>query len=401
MMFMWVASVTPLTGFNMSKNPILMPIYVLIILYYIVRYCNKSIKPLMAVISIFGIWYVASCIKYEGIQGIQFQPIYSILIAHVAFNIYTKKEFLYLFEKYLLFFCCLSLIVWISVNLATSTVLPFMHSIAVVENQPPTETSSFIVGVGSQITMGVRRNIGFTWEPGKFSCWVILGMFLNLIRHRFKLNSKNNISFWILMATLLSTLSTTGYALLAVIILFYIMNRGGKARLLVIVLVSLLLPSIIGLSFMGEKIMGLSNVEGDITAVYYYSSQGQEVITPQRIAGFYFDILNFIHDFWLGYNQNENSYVSRVFFDGISVVMSNGVLNILAKYGIFVGIFFYYWLFRSSKYLSKELNYNGEYMFAILFLVMSISYDFWENCILMFFYLSSFYNRYPSYQISK
>lgn len=397
MMFMWVASVTPLTGFNFGNNPILMPVYLVILFFYYVKYCKHSFKPLLIILLLFLFWYIISCFKYGNLQGFQFQPIYSILIAHIAFNIYNKEEFIYLFGKFLLFFCILSLVVWFAVNLVPSIALPFMHSIAVIENQPPTETNSVIVGVGSHITMGLRRNIGFTWEPGKFSCWIILGIYFNLISKKFKL--KGNTSLYIYVVTLLTTMSTTGYSMLAILILFFILNKRSKASKFYILLISiLLLPIVLGLSFMGDKISGLMNIDGEVDAIIYSSSHGADVVTPQRFSGILFDCMNFINDFWFGYNQNENSYTTKILFDGISVAVSNGVINILSKYGVFIGAFFYYWLFKSSKSLSDSLNYKGKYMFALVFLTMSISYDFWENCILMFFYFRSYYSKFsPSY----
>lgn len=393
MMFMWVASATPLTGFNISKNPILMPIYLLIIAYYWVKYCKNSLKPIIVYISLFTIWYTISCLKYDSIQSFPFPILYSIIIAHIAFNIFSKEEFLYLYENILVKLCVLSLIVWIGANILPNTVPSFMHAIAVIENNPPTETNSFIVGMGSQFTMGIRRNIGFTWEPGRFACWIILGMYVNLIINKFKIGF-NNRNLYILLFSLLSTMSTTGYSLLGVIILFYVINKKGVTKLFITILSIALIPSIAGLAFMGEKITTLLDIENDIQSVYYFDRNGADIVTPQRFAGLYFDSLNFVHDFWFGYNQNEHSYITDTYFNGITVTMSDGVINILSKYGVFVGMFFYYWLFRSSIYLSKSLQYNGKYIFAFLFLAMSISYDFWENCTMMFFYFSAFYNKY-------
>ena len=101
MMFMWVASVSDLTSFNFGRNPILMPIYLIILAYYYKKYCTYSYKPLIIFLSIFVLWIIASYLKFGNYIGFQFQPIYSIIIAHVAFNIYEKDEFFRLFEKIL------------------------------------------------------------------------------------------------------------------------------------------------------------------------------------------------------------------------------------------------------------------------------------------------------------
>lgn len=395
MMFLWMARTTPLTSFNFGKNPVFMPLYLAVLAYFYIKYCKYSYKPLLLLSSLFLGLYIISCLKYNSIQTFSFQPIYYLIITHVAFNIYNKNDFLFFFEKVLVWFCTLSLIVWGLANFFPSFFPSFMHRIAVYENHPPTEANSIIVGIGESFAMGIRRNIGFTWEPGIFSCFVILGMYFNLIRNRFKIFPvKKNLNFYILLITLLSTLSTTGYTALGVIILFYILNVSTKAKLFVVVLSIIALPSIISLSFMSDKIVGLMDIDNEIKAVNYLSGQGMDVITPQRFGGLYFDVLNFMNDPLFGFWQNENSHVQNMVFNGVGIWMSDGVIQVLARYGIFMGIFFYYNLFKSSKYLSRVFEYKGQYMFAFLFILISISYDFWENCILMYIYFCTFYMRY-------
>ena len=400
MMFMWVASVTPLTGFNFSKNPILMPIYLMIILHYYANYCWRSKKPLLYVVGIFGIWFIFSCLKYHSIQPFQFPPLYSIAIAHIAFNIFEKKEFLKFFEDVLVKLCVLSLVVWGAANVIGGPFVDFMHSIAVLENAPPTETNSIIVGLGSQFEMGIRRNIGFTWEPGRFSCWIILGMFTNMIRHNFSfILIWKNKNFLILLLSLLSTFSTTGYSALGIIILCYILNKKSFLLKAIIITVSILLiPSILAYPFMKEKIVDLLDIENDFQTITYYSEiKEMKEVCPQRFTGLFVSWKNFIHDTLLGYGRLTNSYTTAVTFNNsVTVAPSEGAIGIFAKYGVFVGSFFYYWLSKSSKYLAKTLNYNGKYLFFILFIVISFSYDWWENCILMYFYLSAFYNKFDS-----
>lgn len=398
MMFMWVARTTPLTSFKLGENPILVPIYLFILGYFYVKYCRLTYKPLIVLLSIFAVWYIFSCVKYGGMQGFYFLPVYNIIIAHVAFNLYKKEEFLVLFEKILVQLCILSLMVWAGANLLPSIVPKIMHALAVYENHPPTETNSIIVGMGSQFTMGIRRNIGFTWEPGRFSCFILLGLFLNLVRKRFQIYPiKSNKSFYILLVSLVSTLSTTGYSAFCVIVFFYILNISTKAKSLVIILSLLILPYIFSLSFMSDKITSLFDINQEISSIYYhYYEVGMEEIVPQRFGGLYFDLQNLIHDFWLGYNQNENSYIQKDFFNGIAVWMSDGVIQIISKYGIFIGLFFYYWLIKSSKYFSEVFHYKGKYIYAVLFVLISFSYDFWENCIFMYLYFSTFYMKYSN-----
>ena len=317
MMFMWVASVSEYTSFNIGKNPVLMPIFLIILIYYYVRYCHKSFRPLWAVLFINIFWNIASYVKYGGFVGINFPPFYSIIIAHVAFNIYDRQDFLRIFEKVLVMFCSLSLIVWLAANVIGTPFVSFMREISVIKPSPPAETYSFLFGLCSHIEMGIRRNLGFTWEPGRFACWVLLGMFVNLIRHQFRIESIwKNKNLYILLFSLLTTLSTTGYSVLGILILFVLINKKSYLSKFVIAsIVLLVVPSILSLSFMSEKITDLMDLDAGINAINYYSAEGQEIICPQRFTGLWFSFQNFIHDPWLGFNQLTNSYTVDVIFN--------------------------------------------------------------------------------------
>lgn len=394
MMFMWVASVSDYTSFNFGKNPIFLPVFLIILAFYYIKYCHKSYKPLWIVLFLNILWNIVSYFKYGGYIGINFPPFYSIIIVHVAFNIYSKEDFLYYFEKMLVMFCSISLIVWLFANILGTPFVSFMRSISVIQPSSPTETYSFLFGLCSHIQMGIRRNLGFTWEPGRFACWILLGMYFNLVRNKFNIKNK---SFIILFLSLLTTLSTTGYSLLVVLILFVLMNKKSKLSEVIIVLcVVLVFPTVWGLSIMSDKIESLMDLDAGLGSIEYHSVEdGMAIVCPQRFTGIYVSFMNFVNDIFLGFNQLSNSYVSAVLYKhSVIVAPSEGIVGILAKYGIFYGAFFYYWLIKSSSYLSSSLGYKGKLMFFLLFMGISFSYEFWENCILMYFYLCAFYHKF-------
>jgi hypothetical protein len=391
MMFLWIARTSPLTSFNFGNNPVFMPVYLLIILLYYIYFCKKSYKPLIYIIYGFVIWYSAICFKYGMLVKPPMQPIYYLIISHVALNLYSLDEFLRRFNKILVFFCSMSLIVWVMVNLIPELIVPIMHSISLIDYQPPTETYSILFGIGSSFEGDLRRNIGFTWEPGVFSCYVLLGIFFVLIQNRFKITPvRRHIDFYILVLTLLTTLSTTGYSVFLLILLFMAYNVSTKAKWISVLLGILIIPAIASLSFMLDKIVSLTDIERDLQLIV---ASTDNVLTPQRFSGLYLSLMNFINDAWLGYCDVANSYSVTDIFRGIIVTPSEGVIAVLAKYGIILGGLLYLCLFKSSVSLSQEFHYKGRYFFAVLFLCISISYDFWENCILMYIYLYPFYKN--------
>lgn len=396
MMFMWVASVSDYTSFNFGKNPIIMPVFLIILAIYYIKYCHKSYKPLWIVLIVNVVWNIASYFKYGGFISINFPSFYSIIIAHVAFNIYTKEDFLYYFEKMLVMFCSISLVVWLLANIMGAPFVSFMRSISVIQPSSPTETYSFLFGLCSHIQMGIRRNLGFTWEPGRFACWILLGMYFNLVRNKFNIKNK---PFCILFFSLLTTLSTTGYSLLTVLVLFILINKKSNfTRAVIVLCVVLAFPTVWGLSIMSGKIEGLMDLDAGLGAIEYHSVEdGMAIVCPQRFTGIYVSFLNFINDVFLGFNQLSNSFVSTVLYKhSVIVAPSEGIIGFLAKYGIFYGSFFYFWLIRSSSYLSSSFDYKGKWMFFLLFMGISFSYEFWENCILMYFYLCALYHKFDN-----
>lgn len=79
-------------------------------------------------------------------------------------------------------------------------------------------------------------------------------------------------------------------------------------------------------------------------------------------------------------------------FNGYSVWLSNGIIQIFSKYGLFIGLFFYWQLFKSSIKLSQDFNYKGTLIFALTFILINISYDFWSSAITLHYVLYHIYS---------
>jgi hypothetical protein len=105
---------------------------------------------------------------------------------------------------------------------------------------------------------------------------------------------------------------------------------------------------------------------------------------PQRFDGLAFEFLNILNDPIFGYgNDVENSYVKNNI--SAALVLSNGVLKVLARFGLIVGAIFYLLLYKSSRLISKFYGIKGGIFFMLLYISISISYDF----ILVPFFLAA------------
>ena len=77
------------------------------------------------------------------------------------------------------------------------------------------------------------RNSGFSWEPGAFGFFLNMGLFLHLLSNNFVFDRRAK---WLAFA-ILTTLSTTSYLALAVIVFCYFRARGVKLTTLTILFV--------------------------------------------------------------------------------------------------------------------------------------------------------------------
>lgn len=395
-MFLWAGLASPLVKFYSPEYPFILIINVLILAYtYQHTKAKINVAPLLYLWGAYFVWYGCICLKYGELQPTDFTLVYAILIGYVAFQLYTIREFCVYYEKVLVFLAILSLIVWGSTVIATPMINVY-RSLAIYRMQGLVNNSLLLVGAGEQDSgFGhIYRNLGFAWEAGRYSSFLVVGMFINLVNHRFDISLKNK-NLYILFVALISTFSTTGFAALTAVIAFYFWNKSAMTKIVLIVLAVLTVPTIIALPFIGDKIASNWDYQQELSNMTYsFSEWGTASITPQRITGFYLDLLNFIHDPLLGYNVNEQAYMHQSLFKGFNVWLSDGILQIFSKYGIFVALFFYTLLFKVSSRITQTFNVKGSLFFAATFMLISVSYDFWGTglfqTLVLYCYFSHF-----------
>ena len=140
--------------------------------------------------------------------------------------------------------------------------------------------------------------------------------------------------------------------------------------------------------------------EQEIRDMQWMFDRGVESITPQRITGAYLELQNFLNDFWLGYNVNENAFSMSALFDGRELWLANVVIQIFSMYGVFMGLFFYGLLIKSSALIIKVFNKKGTILFALIFLLLSISYEFWTSSVFLYCVYYALFNHYmPNYGV--
>ena len=183
------------------------------------------------------------------------------------------------------------------------------------------------------------RNSGMFWEPGAFAGYLLLGLvFIVLKNRKFKLGPyRNNVI--IILLTLFSTTSTTGFIVLGMMLLVYSYQNFRWGRLIVIPLIVVIINiAYVSLDFLQEKI------EKQFAAA---AEMDEKDTDPSRFGAFKMD-LTYIQSQPLTGNglHVKTRYRFHPFVKG-DIGHGNGMSNFIACWGI---PFFLVWL--SCVYLA-------------------------------------------------
>ena len=348
---------------------------------------KKPYKGLLLLGLVFGIWTILQYVKYGG--GICYQLVWSLLAGYVISITYKEKIFLY-YEHCLTKLCLVSLVLWFA-----SWIFPFMPPLlkAISPNwiNALEESNILVFGLQPQSfndALLFRRNCGFAWEPGRFSCFIAMGLFFNLLRTNFSLKNKN---FKILLIALLTTQSTTGFSALGIVILFYLYNVKRKHFIPALTFMGALFVVIVSLPFMSEKMSMLwiskaHNQEFE-KKVTYWTEVEKETIVPQRFDGLLWEFYNIKQDPLLGYGKDPSRSYTGNYFNN-RLILYNGCLKVFAILGIFFGSLYFVAVFSGSKYISNYYKVKGSYFGALLFVAINVSYPFqFEPVFLAMFFM--------------
>lgn len=343
----------------------------------------------LIIIIIVTVWQIAQFLKTSYFNvSYAFFIYYAIFIAYILIKVFQFKIF-FLYERIVTQLSVVAIVGWVLMIIAPGIMGQLIDTIKLPQSGEGiirgniiifSMTSNFYEG---QEAYGLIRNSGFSWEPGRYATMVIIALFFNMARTRFQF--KRNISFWILLVALVTTQSTTGYVTFSILILFFMINQKNVNSILYLILIIPLIVTMYQLPFVGEKINTLLDVKTQRSNTYNYIRTNQtKTYVPQRFNGLAYEFLNISNDPILGYGlDSENSYVSK----NISkmIALANGLFKVFARFGIIMGALFYFFLYKSSKYIVSLYNLKGGIIYMLVFLSISISYDF----TLVPFFLSS------------
>jgi hypothetical protein len=221
------------------------------------------------------------------------------------------------------------------------------------------------------------RNPGPFWEPGLFAVFLNLALIFNLINEK-KIWTRKNI---VLTLALLSTFSTAGYiAFFVLLFSFYIVNQSlGKKILLSLVLLPVLLTLYFSLEFLSSK------VEQNINMA--------NTTTSSRFGSALVDITDFAKSPFIGWGRGVMRYGGREFsFFSEDQHRNNSVTDLLATYGIFIFLFYFYNYYLSLKGLCFSSGFNPQFAYYALLVILLLGFS--QSIFLKPFFYSLMFLRF-------
>lgn len=382
-------------SFSLDKPlSLLLPVFLSIILALRNRIAfSKSFYLLL----LFYLFYnFALIIKFKAIHPIFFgYLLINFLVTYITIKA-LKFKFFFIYERLVFYLAIIGLFFWlIQLALGGDNLLNIINKI------PSIDTFSNVSGGGLNIIIysvqpsaqiliqnsGIFRNCGFAWEPGGFAVLLCLAIFINLFFRKSSL--KFNFRFWILVISLLSTQSTTGYIIFIIIMIFYFFQARMKVVILLLPVLITIVIMVISLPFMRDKILLYFEEANQVDIIVEQSIGRETTRTPQRFASFIIALRDFINNPILGYGgQAEDRWFRQI---GSNISPISGIGNLLAQYGLVGFLFFISLLVKSSGYFARCFNYNGSYLFLLIIILITISYSVIFLPVIMSFWMFSFY----------
>lgn len=208
------------------------------------------------------------------------------------------------------------------------------------------------------------RNSGFVWEPGAFGCFLIIALLLHFFRNKFVFDKKAII----LIIGVVTTLSTTNYLALIILLFLAYRYRVPKLNMYVLLMIPVFIILVITIPFLGDKIahIYIDDMKGLENLKKISKYHRDEQIPLNRFASmvYLYDALG--PNLILGLSNKYDDYINKVY----NLNISNGIFDFFAKFGIF-GFIFLVWDYVKfcAIYLAKN-----EYLIYCVLILLVISF---------------------------
>jgi hypothetical protein len=347
---------------------------------------------------IFGflIYFLAISIKYGELHlSFMLTYVYFFFLVYVLIKALGFKLFR-IFEQISYYLAIIALAFWVvQILLRGDTLYSILAKI------PGIELFSKVTGEGYNIFLysvqpvfssilynfAIPRNCGYAWEPGAFAVYLCLAIFVNLFFANSDANRKTRL--WILIITLLTTQSTTGYLIFLVILASHLLKKRLNIIILVLPITVVTLIYVSSLPFMSKKVINLIDDTKRIDQLVedYYGSE--TAANPQRFTSLMIALVDFRNNPILGIGvYAEDSWTFKM---GSNISAISGIGNLLAQFGLAGFLFFSILTLKSSIFFSRYFKYNSIFLLFFIIIFISISYSIIMIPLIMSFWMFHFF----------
>jgi hypothetical protein len=348
-----------------------MPLFAILLFVFLLRKETFDISFLLIIISLVIITaiqsYVFNFFSLQTSVGVFLR----VLTAYLLIKI-LKDKFIPYFIQTLYVIAIISLPFYLLISLSPAVVdvlKEFSNSIQflnISEQNLPT------IIVYNLYRAHEIRNTGPFWEPGAFAGFLVLALMFN----EFVKSQKRNKVRIVLLITILTTFSTTGYLALSVFLAFYFFTKVKSPLTKLIVI--LLIPAsgylaYTNLDFLGKKI------DAQIERATSGADPYKKDLNTQRFLNVLRDVIDFKGHETVGRGSNP---ITRYSYNPDQQIRTVGLTDILVRMGLPFTLLMLVLLYHSISYflrVNKQyslVNTLGVFLAILVTLTSEVYFNF-------------------------
>lgn len=307
-------------------------------------------------------------IKQDSSNG-NFIKIILLAIGMIVANGINFESFRKAFSDIISVFCAYSLVVF-----ALSFFINDYGPLPVIKNV--SNTRVVFAGLSNiSLSYGVNRNFGPFWEPGVYSIYLSLAALFCLID-----NQKLTKRVLLLMVGVITTLSTSGYVMIFLLILYYLFGNSKKIRDVKKNWMRYVVASALIISFL--SLISYNDVLNHILFSKLNKNNFEYTSTIARTASIYGNIDIWLKNpfFGIGPTRLQEYYNQYLFSQGfLENSNTNGLLMVFSMYGTIFGLCVVLGIVKLA--LSLDETIIGKIVILALFICMFISEPLTTSCM--------------------
>lgn len=358
--YLWLLIYFSGLGSNFFRTPRALYIMTGITLFIFMVYGVRIRKSLLYVTLFWITFNAMAIIAFGTIRPLFIGRYYVVILASYLIYELFGDEFPVVYSNIIFWFAMISLLFWIWHTFSPNTLLSLMSrlnlSYGYLGDRGHRIYYHSIFYTVASLELPIR-NCGFCWEPGPFSVYLALALYVMAQKQGVK-----SFKFWVLVVAIITTFSTTGYFALAVILLYPTTLKIKVSYRIPLFLILLIIFGMVfnQAEFMRDKIIYQAEVieqleDTSIADIDYLERSG-------RVSGIIAGISNLLR-YPFGVAGNRELSVRSI------AHLVSGIGSILTDFGIF-SIMIFLILLKSSKSFSLLFATSDKYS---LFLILAVS----------------------------